>query len=299
MIDLRHLRTLTALVETGSLTAASVRLHLTQSALSHQIKELEERLGLALINRGARPLKLTYAGQMLVDLAGQVLPRVDETLAGMNRLARAAAGRLYIAGECHSCLEWVLPLLASYRGSFPEVELDVVLSASLDPLPRLLDGSLDVVLTPDRRELPGLTWRRLFDYELKLVVAAGHSLSERSHIVPEDLRGETLLVYPVERARLDIFTRFLWPAGVEPARVRQAEGTTLLLELAALAQGVAVLPDWACKSALRDGRISTLKLGSDGLSGSLWASIREAEAGLPHIKGFIDAALQQEGIVTT
>ncbi|KAB2311458.1 LysR family transcriptional regulator [Betaproteobacteria bacterium SCN2] len=299
MIELRHLRTLLALVETGSLTAASIRLHLTQSALSHQVKELEERLGLVLINRGARPLKLTYAGQMLVDLADQVLPKVNETLAGMNRLTRGATGRLYIAGECHSCLEWVLPLLASYRESFPGIELDVVLSASLDPLPRLLDGSLDVVLTPDRRELPGLAWRHLFDYELKLVVAAGHPLSQRSHVAPGDLRGETLLVYPVERARLDIFTRFLWPAGVEPARIRQVEGTTLLLELAALKQGVAILPDWACKVALRDGRISTLTLGSDGLFGSLWASMREAEAGLTHIKGFVDAAIQREDIVTT
>lgn len=288
MIELRHLRTLLALVETGSLTAASIRLHLTQSALSHQVKELEERLGLVLINRGARPLKLTYAGQMLVDLADQVLPKVNETLAGMNRLTRGATGRLYIAGECHSCLEWVLPLLASYRESFPGIELDVVLSASLDPLPRLLDGSLDVVLTPDRRELPGLAWRHLFDYELKLVVAAGHPLSQRSHVAPEDLRGETLLVYPVERARLDIFTRFLWPAGEEPARIRQVEGTTLLLELAALEQGVAVLPDWACKAAHNAGRISTLTLGSNGLPGSLWASVREAEVGLPHIKGFVD-----------
>jgi len=299
MIDLRHLRTLSALAETGSLTAASVRLHLTQSALSHQIKELEERLGLALVNRGARPLKLTYAGQMLADLAGQVMPRVDETLANISRLARGTSGRLYIAGECHSCLEWVLPLLASYRESFPDVELDVVLSASLDPLPRLLDGTLDVVLTPDRRELPGLAWRRLFDYELKLVVAADHPLSGRSHITPEDLQKETLLAYPVERARLDIFTRFLWPAGVEPARVRQAESTTLLLELAALEQGVAALPDWACKAALGAGRISTLSLGADGLSGSLWVSVRESEARLPHIMGFVNTALHQEEIVTT
>jgi len=107
------------------------------------------------------------------------------------------------------------------------------------------------------------------------------------------------LVYPVNRARLDIFTRFLWPASVEPARVRQAESTTLLLELAALAQGVAVLPDWACKTALHEGRISVLTLGSDGLFGSLWASIREAETELPHIKGFVDAAMQREDTVTT
>lgn len=108
-------------------------------------------------------------------------------------------------------------------------------------------------------------------------------------MTPEDIAGETLLVYPVDRGRLDVFTRFLWPAGVEPARVRPAESTTLHIELAVLEQGVAVLPDWACEAARRAGRITTLALGENGLSGTLWACVREAEAGLPHIEGFVEA----------
>lgn len=290
MIDLRHLRTLAALVETGSLTAAAARLHLTQSALSHQVREMEQRLGVALVNRGARPLTLSHAGRMLADLAEEVLPRVEETLTDLARLRRGEGGRLYVAGECHSCLEWVLPLLRRYREAFPEVELDVVLSASLDPLPRLLAGGLDVVLSPDRRDVPGVAWLRLFDYAMKLAVAPGHPLAARPLVTPGDLAGETLLVYPVERQRLDVFTRFLWPAGVEPARVRPVEGTTLLLELAALEQGVAVLPDWVCEAARQAGRIATASLGDAGLGGSLWACLRDGEDGLPHIAAFIEAA---------
>lgn len=287
MIEIRHLRTLVALEETGSLTAAASRLHVTQSALSHQVKELEDRLGVSLINRSARPLRLTQAGMRLLNLAGRVLPEVEDALAGVRDLTRGTAGRLYIASECHSCLDWLLPRLHIYRDRFPGVELDVVLSASLDPLPRLSEGAVDVVLSPDRREVAGLSWKALFDYEMKLVVATSHRLATRSFVTPEDLRGETLLVYPVERSRLDVFTRFLWPAGREPERVRSVEGTTLLLELAALEQGVAVLPDWAVNSAVEIGRVASLKLGSTGLPGRLHACVREAEVGLPHVEAFV------------
>jgi len=288
MIEIRHLRTLVALAETGSLTAAAQRLHLTQSALSHQVKELEERLGLALVNRASRPLTLTQAGRRLLGLAGRILPEVDTTLHGLGSLARGEAGRLAIASECHSCLEWLLPRLRLYRKRFHAVELDVSLSATLDPLPRLVEGSLDLVLSPDRRELPGIGWHRLFDYAMRLVVAPGHPLSARAFVTPKDLEGETLLVYPVDKGRLDIFTRFLWPAGAEPARIRPVESTALLIELAVLEQGVAALPDWACETALQAGRIATLALGQNGLSGTLWACVREAEAGLPHIQGVVD-----------
>ncbi|TCJ15359.1 LysR family transcriptional regulator [Parasulfuritortus cantonensis] len=290
MIELRHLRTLAALAEAGSLTAAAARLHLTQSALSHQLKELEERLNLSLLDRAARPPTPTQAGRRLLELANRVLPQVDEALADLRGLAAGRTGRLYIASECHSCLEWLLPRLRGYRDRFPGVELDVVLSASLDPLPRLQEGALDVVLSPDRRPLPGLEWTPLFDYEMRLVVAAGHPLAGCPAVRPEDLAEQTLLVYPVARPRLDVFARFLWPAGVAPARVREVESTAMQVELAALGQGVAVLPDWACAHGVAEDRIRTVRLGAaDGLTGRLHAAVRGAEARLAHLAGFLDA----------
>ncbi len=290
MIELRHLRTLSLIAETGSLTLAAQRLHLTQSALSHQIREVEARLGVTLINRAARPVGLTSAGRLLVGLADDVLPQVDAILQRLRHLGEGRAGRLALAGECHSCLEWVLPLLATYRQRFSEVELDVVSSAALDPLPRLLDGRLDLVLTPDRRPLPGVDWFPLFEYRLCLAVARRHRLAERAFVEPADLADETLLTYPVERGRLDVFTRFLWPAGIEPRRVRTADCSTLLVELVALEQGVAALPDWVVAAARAAGRIATPDLGAARLLCTLWAAVRAAEAQWPHLIGFVRLA---------
>lgn len=280
MIEIRHLRTLRALHETGSLTAAARRLHLTQSALSHQIKELEGRLDMVLVARGQRPLRFTQAGQRLLALAEALLPRLEETLEDLRRLAKGDGGRLRIASECHSCLDWLLPKLRELRRRFPGVDVDVALSASLDPLPGLLDGRLDLVLTPDRRKAPGLAWVELFHYPVVLVMAPEHPLAARQAVKAEDLAGETLLTYPVARERLDIFTRLLWPAGVEPGRVRTAETTAMLVELAALGQGVTALPLWAVEHVVRAGDVATRPLG---LEGTLHAATPEENMALPYV----------------
>jgi LysR family transcriptional regulator, regulator for metE and metH len=280
MIEIRHLRTLRALHESGSLTAAARRLHLTQSALSHQLRELEDRLGLPLAARGQRPLRFTSAGHRLLELAEALLPRVDDTLEELRRLAKGDRGRLRIASECHSCLDWLLPKLRELRRHFPGVDVDVALSASLDPLPGLLDGRLDLVLTPDRRETPGLTWVELFRYPVVLIMAPEHPLSGRDMVNAADLAGETLLTYPVARERLDIFTRLLWPARIEPARVRTAETTAMLVELAALGQGVSALPLWAVEHVVRAGDVAARPLG---LEGTLHAATPVQNLSLPYV----------------
>lgn len=287
MIELRDLRTLLAIGATGSLTLAAQRLHTTQSALSHQLRALEQRLGIALINRATRPLKLTQAGWRLAALAQEVLPRIEAVEQEVRALAAGRAGRLYVASECHSCLEWLLPRLRHYRRLYPAIELDVSLSVSLDPLPALLAGTVDAVLTPDRRELPGLLWEALFDYAMVAVVAPDHPLAAKAVLEAQDLRNQTLLVYPVERERLDVFRRVLWPAGVEPARVRTVDSSQMLLELAALGQGVAVLPDWLCARAAEEGRVRLLRVGEAGLTARLYAALRAAEADWPHLAAFV------------
>lgn len=280
MIEIRHLRTLLALRDTGSLTTAARRLHLTQSALSHQLRELENRFGVPLAARGQRPLRFTQAGHRLLTLAEAILPHVDETLEELRRLAKGDGGRLRIASECHSCLDWLLPKLRELRRRFPGVDVDVALSASLDPLPGLLDGRLDLVLTPDRREAPGLAWIELFHYPVVLVMAPDHRLTKRKTVSAADLAGETVLTYPVSRERLDLFTRLLWPARIEPARVRTAETTPMLMELAALGQGVTALPLWTVEHVVRAGDVAARPLG---LEATLHAATPEENLALPYV----------------
>lgn len=290
-LELRHLRTLLSIHESGGFAAAAARLHLTQSALSHQVKALEGQLGTALFHRGSRPLRPTAAGERLLDLARRVLPEVEGTLRQLERVRGGQSGRLHLALECHSCFQWLLPALEAYRPDWPEVETDLSLGFSFHALPALLRGAIDMVITADPDPvLRGIDYRALFRHEVRLAVAADSPLARRAWVEPAALAAETVISYPVCRSRLDIFQHFLTPAGVEPAGVRTAELTALLVQLVASRRGVAALPAWALAEHLDSGQVTSVALGRRGLWSTLYAALREEDGGLPYLEAFVATA---------
>jgi len=170
-IEIRHLRTLVALRETGSLVEASERVFLTQSALSHQIKELEGRVGCALFMRKTRPVRFTSAGNRLLELADEVLPRLHNAEIDLQRMAGGETGRIIMAIECHSCFEWLLPAIDAYRDQWSDVELDISSGFHFAPLPALARGDLDLVITADPVDEVGIHYFPLFSYEAQLAVS--------------------------------------------------------------------------------------------------------------------------------
>ena len=289
-IELRHLRTLVALRDTGSLVEAADRVFLTQSALSHQIKDLETRIGSPLFIRKTRPVRFTTAGRRLLKLADEVLPRVHSAEQDVDRLAGGESGRIYMAIECHSCFEWLLPAINEYREEWPDVELDIASGFHFAPLPALARGDLDLVITADPVDDLGLTYVPLFSYEAQLAIARDHDLVDRAWIEPADLAEETLICYPVDRNRLDVFSSFLDPAGVEPARVRNAELTTMMVQLVASGRGVACLPNWALHEYRERDYLAVKSLGEEGVWPTLYAAVRADQADAPFIIGFVDVA---------
>ncbi|MBA1192600.1 LysR family transcriptional regulator [Pseudomonas entomophila] len=287
MIDLRHLRTLHTLRETDSLPLAAERLHLTQSALSHQFRELESRLGLPVFVRKSKPVRFTTAGLKLLQLADQVLPLIRTTERSLGKLAGGIADRLHIAIECHSCYQWLMPSLDAFRSDWPEVELDLASGWSFAPLPALARGDLDLVVTSDPVSLPGVTYIPLFGYEALLTLDKHHALRDRPYLEPADLAGQTLITYPIERDRLDIFTRFLDPADVEPAQVRTAEMTVMMMQLVASGRGVCCLPNWAVHEYSARGYVMAKRLGKEGLQATLFAGVRSDMLEMAYMRDFL------------
>lgn len=287
MLELRHLKTLLALRESDSLVEAAERLHLTQSALSHQFKELEDRLGLPLFIRKTKPVRFTSAGLRLLQLADAVLPQLRATERDLARLAGGTAGRLHMAIECHSCFQWLMPTIDQFRDAWPEVELDLASGFSFAPLPALARGDLDLVVTSDPIDINGITYIPLFTYEALLAVANSHSLANKLFINAADLAQQTLIHYPIERDRLDIFTRFLDPAEIEPKATRTAEMTVMMLQLVASGRGVCCLPNWAVYEYSAKGYVTAKKIGEKGLYATLYAGIRADMLEAPFMQDFL------------
>ncbi len=291
VLELRHLRTLAALRDTGSLVEAAERVFLTQSALSHQLKDLEDRLGCALFVRKTRPVRFTSAGKRLLRLADDVLPLLHSAQRDLERLAGGEVGRLHMAIECHSCFDWLLPAINRYRERWPDVELDISSGFNFAPLPALGRGDLDLVITADPLRELDVTYCPLFSYEAQLAVATSHTLAGKAWVEPQDLAGEVLITYPVDRSRLDIFSAFLDPAGCEPVRIRTAELTAMMIQLVASGRGVTCLPNWALHEYLENDYVVARSLGEEGIWPTLYAAVRAGEEESPFVKGFIETAV--------
>lgn len=289
-LELRHLRTIRAIHEAGGLARAAERLNITQSALSHQIKGLEEQTGVELFVRRSKPMRLSAAGLRLLGLAQNVLPQVEATAAAFEGLRAGRSGRLHIAIECHACFEWLFPVLEAFRKTWPEVDVDIRAGLAFDALPALQKEQVDVVISSDPETLDGLTFSPLFNYHPVFVAAAAHPLAAKRFIEADDFRGQTLITYPVERSRLDVFSQLLIPAEVEPAAIRQVELTAVILLLVASNRGVSVLPDWVVRAVKYNSDYVTRPLTAKGITRRLYAATRSSDVDKPYMRDLIRLA---------
>lgn len=289
-IEFRHLRTIKAIHDTGGLQRAADMLHITQSALSHQIKGLEDQAGVELFVRRSKPLKLSAAGHRMLRLAERVLPEIDALQAEFEALEEGSAGRLHIALECHACYDWLFPVLEQFRRAWPDVDIDIRAGRAFDALAALRKEEVDVVISSDPEDESGAVFAPLFDYSPVFIGAATHPLAAKPWIEASDLEDQTLLTYPVERNRLDVYKMLLHPAGVDPAHIRQVELTQMILMLVASGRGVAVLPDWVMNNQRNPSDFTVRRLTEAGLTRRMYAASRPDDAGKPYMAHFIRLA---------
>ncbi|MGI3168076.1 LysR substrate-binding domain-containing protein [Pseudooceanicola sp. C21-150M6] len=289
-IEFRHLRTVKAIHDAGGLQRAADMLHITQSALSHQIKGLEDQAGVELFVRRSKPLRLSAAGQRMLRLAERILPEIEALEAEFEALEEGSAGRLHIALECHACYDWLFPVLEQFRRAWPEVDVDIRPGFSFDALTALRKEDVDLVISADPEATPDTSFAPLFDYSPVFIARADHPLAAKPYVEAEDFEDQTLLTYPVDRSRLDIYKLLLHPEGVEPAAIRQVELTPMILMLVASGRGVAVLPDWVLNGIRNRSDFAVRPLTETGMTRRMYAATRTEEAGKPYLAHFVRLA---------
>src|ERR1700712_1656810 len=287
-LELRHLKTVVALREAGNLSRAAQLLNLTQSALSYQIKLLEDHFGTPLFERKSNPVSFGVAGQRLLRLADEVLPLLDEAERDVSRLVTGAAGTLRIAVECHTCFDWLMPAMDAFRTRWPEIDLDIVSGFHADPVGLLHQGKAEVAIVSESAESEeqNVAFLPLFSFEIVAILPNSHALLSRSHLTARHFANQTLITYPVPDEMLDLVRRVLVPAGVAPAR-RTTELTVAMLQLVASGRGVAALPLWAVKSYLDRGYVASQRIGARGLVGRLFAAVPERLRDRTYVAEFV------------
>jgi len=287
LLELRHLRTLEALVEANGVARAAERLNLTQSALSHQLKQLEDHFGLSLFERKTQPLKLSPAGQRLHELAQQVLPSVGDAYRDLARIRDGAAGGLRIAVECHTCFDWLMPAMDEFRPRWPEVELDIVSGFHADPVGLIHRNEADLAVVSECDERDTIHYFPLFRYEIVALLSNDHTLATKPWLDATDFADETLITYPVPDDMLDVVRQVLRPAGVQPKR-RSSELTIAILQLVASRRGIAAMPAWAVVPYLERNYVTARPIRKERLFAELFAAVPKARAGLAYVEDFVD-----------
>ncbi|MDH2239168.1 LysR family transcriptional regulator [Pigmentiphaga sp. GD03639] len=287
MLERIHLVIIREVDRLGSLTAAAGTLHLTQSALSHTVKKIEQQLGTPIWDREGRSLRLTQAGQYLLALAERLLPQFEHAESRMKQYAAGERGTLRIGMECHPCYQWLLKVVSPYLARWPDVDVDVKQRFQFGGIGALFGYDIDILVTPDPLRRPGLRFDPVFDYEQVLVVAENHPFATLRYVKPDQLADETLITYPVETDRLDIYNQFLRPAGVAPRRHKTIETTDIMLQMVASNRGVAALPRWLAEEYADRMPVASVKLGKDGIAKQIFLGTREADAGIDYLASFV------------
>lgn len=292
MLDRQHLSILREVDRLGSLTAAAERLNVTQSALSHTIRKLEERYGVAMWEKDGRNLRLTEAGRYIVRLAQRVLPQIERAEDVLSDYRSGQRGSLKIGMECHPCHQWLMGVTKPYLVDWPDVDLELTTSFASGGVAALTGYEIDILITPDPIESPGIRYLPVFDYELVLAVPAGHPLSQQHHAEPADLLEETLFTYPVPPERLDVFTQFLVPVNCRPRHHRSVETTEMMLQLVAAGRGVSAIPNWLVRQEAATLGVHPVRIGKTGIQKSIHLGLRNGDEAIDYIAGFLATSRQ-------
>lgn len=286
MLELRHLETLIALAETGSLASAAKRISLTQSALSHQLKALEGHYDCLLFERKTTPLRWTPSGERLVALAYDVVRRIAEANREVARLLEGQAGQMRIAVECHSCFDWLMPAMDVFRKNWEEVEMDLVSGFHPDPVELLAENRADIVIVSRKKRRTGIVFHPLFAYFMPAILSQKHPLTRKKHLTASDFARETLITYPIPDERLDLIRQVLGPAGVTPER-RTATLTEAVLQLVASGRGISALPAWAIQQYLDREYVAERPITAKGLRCELYAATTTASSQASYMVEFV------------
>ena len=287
-LEIRDLKLVEAIAAEGTMTRAGSRLHITQSALSHQLTQLEADLGVSLFRRLPRGMGITTAGEALLDCARRVLAELQRAEQEIKAAGVAGRGQVRISTECYTCYHWLPARVKEFQTKFPNVEVRIVAEATRHPIPALLAGELDLAVTSRRPTQRALAARELFDDELVAILPPAHRLATRRWLNPADFAGEHLITYSVPPDQLTLYQEFLNPAGVKPLRVSRVDLTEAIIEMVKAGLGIAVLARWAVARHLNPAALKAVALKRGGFSRTWYAATVKSRTRPAYIDAFIE-----------
>ncbi len=290
-MDIRHLKLIKTVAQEGSLTKAGRRLFLTQSALSHQLKEIENDLGTPLFQRINKRMRITPVGERVLQSAELVLTELEAIQHDVRSLVDGESGQVRISTECYTCYHWLPSFMLRFQEKFPRVEIQVVAEATLDPIPQLRDGRLDVAIVKDPNlNEPALSFYPLFSDEVVAVVGSRHPLGKKSFLKAADFADQTVIVHKRPASDSTLFQRVLNPESIVPRKTIEIVLTEAIIEMVKAGLGVTTMARWAVRPYQKNGGLKLISLLSKrGITRTWYAATLKQEREPAYLKHFLNS----------
>ncbi|MFY0601148.1 MAG: LysR family transcriptional regulator [Cyclobacteriaceae bacterium] len=292
-MELRHLKLLEAVAEEGNLTKVVDRLHVSSSALSHQLREIERELGLPLFHRVNKRLILTDAGRVLLKSAKSVLRELDKAELDLRHLKEGSSGEIRISTECYTCYHWLPGVAKSFSETYPNVDISIHPEYTDSTVAPLLSGKVDAVITSYPEDNPAIEYRELFRDEQLAVVAEDHPWAKKSHVDPEDFISENVIIYCGPLETVSLFSQLLIPKGISPKKVTELQLTEAQIEMVKAGFGVKVIAKWAVEPYLKSQPIVALPVTEKGLHRTWYLALLKQDAHPDYYECFIESLSNQ------
>jgi LysR family transcriptional regulator, regulator for metE and metH len=285
-LEIRHLRLIQAVAQQGTLTKAGSLLHLTESALSHQLRGIEEQLGTTVFFRLKKKMVLTPAGERLLSSARAVLDELENATREIRQMSDGR-GILRLTTECNTCYHWLPSLLKTFSKRYPQVDVEIDLEATRRPIARLLEGKLDLAVVSSQVSNQNLLVKPLFRDEIVVLMKPDHALARRRYVQAADFAREVLIYYAAKEESL-VCEKVLAPAGVVPRKYLNVQLTEAIIEMVKAGLGISAMPKWAVLPQIRSGALCAVPLTREGFYRE-WSAVMIASKATPkYLLEFID-----------
>ncbi len=269
-MEMAQLRTFRAVAETLNFTRAAERLHLTQSAVSHQIKALEEELGEPLFIRAKRGVKLSQAGKTALEYVERILDDAEALRERVSGRERSPMGRVRVAAATQAFVHLFAPLFESFMDSHSGIDLAFRTTVSTEQtVADILNGAADVGFASLAVSSPNLQVTKLFEDELALVVSSEHRLAKRRAATVSDIQGEKLILFERGASIRRATDLFFDQIGMRPDLALESNDTYFIKRMVERGVGISLLPVWSVRDEVKAGKLAQLQISGHRLRRSV------------------------------
>lgn len=287
-MEIKFLKLIKTIAEEGSIAGSSEKLFLTQSALSHQLKDLEIQLGFKVFYRTRNKWELTEEGNVLYKTACTVMDSIGNGLNAIQQIRAGAAGTIKISTECYSFYQGLPLFIQKMKVLYPEIEVDLVLEATHKPVLKVISNEIDIAVVTSKpsgnKELVSI---EVFEDEIFAVLHQESLLNDSEYLTADDFLDVYLIIHSFPLKTVSVYEEFLNPNGIVPAKISAVPLTEVTLEMVQANIGITCMPKWALKLFKLSDELKFKKIGSKGLKRKHYLVVRKSDIGKKYINDFL------------